>query len=89
MYILILILTQLSINKMEKIHYISNDQLTFDRIDQIIKEGFKLALSEESKNNIIKCREYLDQKMAKNDEPIYGINTGFGSLCDKKYLVKI
>jgi len=69
---------------MEKIHYISNDQLTFDRIDQIIKEDFKLALSEESKNNITKCREYLDRKMESNDEPIYGINTGFGALCDKK-----
>ncbi|MBI9054271.1 MAG: histidine ammonia-lyase [Bacteroidales bacterium] len=69
---------------MEKIHYISNDQLTFDKIDQILKEGFKLALSEESKNNIIKCRDYLDNKMAKHDEPIYGINTGFGALYDKK-----
>ncbi|NOQ27967.1 MAG: histidine ammonia-lyase [Bacteroidales bacterium] len=69
---------------MGKVHYISNDQLTFERIDQILKEGFKLALSEQSKNNIIKCREYLDQKMANNDEPIYGINTGFGALYDKK-----
>jgi len=69
---------------MENIHYISNDQLTFDIIDQIIKEGFKLALSDEAKNNITKCREYLDQKMANNDDPIYGINTGFGALYDKK-----
>ena len=69
---------------MEKIHYISNDQLTFEKIDQILQEGFKLALSEQSKNNIIKCREYLDQKMASHDEPIYGINTGFGALYDKK-----
>jgi len=69
---------------MEKVHYISNDQLTFDKIDQIIKEGFKLALSEESINNIKKCREYLDKKMESNDDPIYGINTGFGALYDKK-----
>jgi len=69
---------------MEKIHYISNDQLTFETIDQILKEGYKLALSEQSKNNIIKCREYLDNKMESNDDPIYGINTGFGALYDKK-----
>ena len=69
---------------MGKVHYISNDQLTFKRIDQILNEGFKLALSESSKNNIVKCREYLDQKMTNNDEPIYGINTGFGALYDKK-----
>lgn len=69
---------------MKKIHHISNDQLTFERIDQILKEGFTLALSEQSKNNILKCREYLDQKMAGQDEPIYGINTGFGALYDKR-----
>lgn len=69
---------------MKKIHQISNDQLTFNRIDQILKEGYKLELSEQSKNNIIKCREYLDHKMENSDEPIYGVNTGFGSLCDKK-----
>lgn len=69
---------------MDKIHYISNEQLTFDRIDQILKEGFKLAVSEESKNQIVKCRDYLDQKMATQDEPIYGINTGFGALYNKQ-----
>lgn len=69
---------------MEKIHHISNDQLTFEKIDQIIKEGYQLALSEESKNNIKRCREYLDNKMESHDKPIYGINTGFGALYDKK-----
>ena len=29
---------------------------------------------------IQKCRTYLDEKMASSKEPIYGINTGFGSL---------
>ncbi len=69
---------------MGKIHHISNDQLTFDRINEILKEGYKLALSEESKNQIIKCREYLDNKMSSQCEPIYGINTGFGALYDKR-----
>jgi histidine ammonia-lyase len=69
---------------MDKIHDISNEQLTFDRIDQILKEGFKIALSEESKKQIVKCRDYLDQKMATQDEPIYGINTGFGALYNKQ-----
>ncbi len=69
---------------MEKIHHISNDQLTFDKINVILKEGYKLALSEESKNQIVKCREYLDNKMSSQCEPIYGINTGFGALYDKR-----
>ena len=69
---------------MENIHYISNKQLTFDTIHHIIKEGYKLALSDESKNQIKKCRDYLDQKMSNQNEPIYGINTGFGALYNKR-----
>ena len=61
-------------------HYISSDLLNFEDIDQIIKQGKKLVLSEEAKENIIKCRNYLDQKMEAMTEPIYGINTGFGAL---------
>ncbi|HSH52188.1 MAG TPA: histidine ammonia-lyase, partial [Bacteroidales bacterium] len=69
---------------MAKIHYISNEQLTFDTINNIIKEGHKLALSDESKNQIKKCRDYLDRKMSTQNEPIYGINTGFGALYNKR-----
>ena len=28
------------------------------------------------------CRDYLDHKIEATTDPIYGINTGFGSLCD-------
>ena len=61
-------------------HYISSELLNFEDIDQIIKQGKKLELSDESKQSIIKCRNYLDQKMESQTEPIYGINTGFGAL---------
>ena len=69
---------------MENVHYISNKELTFDSIHLIIKEGYKLALSEDSKEQIKKCRNYLDEKMATQSEPIYGINTGFGALYNKR-----
>jgi len=68
---------------MAHIHYISPLKLTFGRIDEIVRSGFKLALSDESKQLISKCRIYLDQKIQSHKEPIYGINTGFGSLCNK------
>ncbi|MCD4729521.1 MAG: histidine ammonia-lyase [Bacteroidales bacterium] len=61
-------------------HYISSELLNFEDIDQIIKQGKKLELSKEATQNIIKCRNYLDQKMESQTEPIYGINTGFGAL---------
>ncbi len=68
--------------EMENTHYISSDVLSLENIQQIISHQFILSLSEEAKINIVKCREYLDQKMESHDQPIYGINTGFGSLCN-------
>lgn len=69
---------------METIHYISSDLLSIDKINEIISYDLKLELSEEAIVNIEKCRAYLDQKMKDNAIPIYGINTGFGSLCNVK-----
>ena len=69
---------------MEHSHYISTDVLTLETLQEIISEHKTLALSEEAKINIQQCRDYLDRKMASNETPIYGINTGFGSLCNVK-----
>lgn len=40
----------------------------------------QVTLSDSSKKAITDCRNYLDEKMKRNEKPIYGINTGFGSL---------
>ncbi len=69
---------------MDSIHYISSEILTLEKLNEIISFNKSLALSDESKVNIQKCREYLDKKMSNSDVPIYGINTGFGSLCNIK-----
>jgi len=63
-------------------HIISPEKLTFKSIFNILQKGCLLKLSEESKKRIIKCRKYLDTKMQSQEGPIYGINTGFGSLCN-------
>ena len=67
---------------MDHHHYICSDVLTLDVINQILVEDKSLALSEEAKVNIQRCRHYLDEKMRTHEAPIYGINTGFGSLCN-------
>ena len=72
------------IKPMETTHYISSDLLSIDIINDIVFQGKQLALSEEAIVNIEKCRKYLDDKMQSNSTPIYGINTGFGSLCNVK-----
>ena len=69
---------------MENIHYISSEVLHLETLQEIISQHKTIALSEEAKVNIQKCRDYLDKKMASADKPIYGINTGFGSLCNVK-----
>jgi histidine ammonia-lyase len=69
---------------MDNIHYISTQVLSLETLEEIISHHKLLELSEESKVNIQKCRDYLDKKMAAHSSPIYGINTGFGSLCNVK-----
>ena len=63
-------------------HYISAETLTFARVNEIVTKGYKLALSDDAKARIQKCRDYLDKKMETQTTPIYGITTGFGSLCN-------
>jgi histidine ammonia-lyase len=70
--------------EMETVHYISSDLLSIEMINEIISQDLKLELSEEARANIVKCRVYLDDKLKSNENPIYGINTGFGSLCNVK-----
>jgi histidine ammonia-lyase len=65
------------------IHNITPESLTFELIESIVDENFRLELSEESAGLIQKCRRYLDEKIEAQVEPIYGITTGFGSLCNK------
>ena len=69
---------------MSNIHYISTDVLSLEDVQEIIYQHKTLELSEEARVNIQKCRDYLDAKMSTNETPIYGINTGFGSLCNVK-----
>lgn len=64
------------------VHKISPELLTLGQVDKILKEGMTLELSQESRERIVKCREYLDNKMKTQKEPIYGVTTGFGSLCN-------
>lgn len=63
---------------------IGSSLLTYDIIEKILKNNIKLTLSEEAKEKIRHCREYLDSKADADAAPIYGVTTGFGSLCNKQ-----
>lgn len=59
---------------------INNNKLQLADIDHILTDNIQIRLSEESTSLIQACRDYLDKKISTQSEPIYGINTGFGSL---------
>lgn len=61
---------------------ISTDAISLLEFEALLNSGKTLVLSEEAKSKIQKCRAYLDQKVEASEELIYGVNTGFGSLCD-------
>lgn len=61
---------------------ITPENLTFEIIQDILENDVKLQLSEESKQLILKSKQFLDRKLAESEKPLYGINTGFGALCN-------
>ena len=67
-----------------KVYQIGSGELDFKLIYEILSAGVKLELSGPARERIQKCRSYLDSKLEDpNGKPIYGITTGFGSLCNK------
>ena len=64
------------------IHEISAGHLTLDKVWEILRGNYKLKLGDDAIHRITRCREYLDQKIASSKTPIYGVTTGFGSLCN-------
>lgn len=65
-----------------ELHHISAEHLSVGRVREILEKHLRLALSDDARRRIVRCREYLDRKMKNPERPIYGITTGFGSLCN-------
>jgi histidine ammonia-lyase len=66
----------------ESIHLIVPNSLDLSTISSILSSGKNVALSPTARKAVKVCRAYLDDRLTKSDALIYGINTGFGSLCD-------
>jgi len=76
--------TALKISCMKQSVAIGKSVLSIAKVAEIIQSNAKIHLTDEARKAVTACREYLDNKMAQHKNPIYGINTGFGSLCDIK-----
>ena len=65
-----------------KIHKISAEHLSIEQIGEIVYGGYKIELSDDAQRRISECRKYLNKKIEESTVPIYGVTTGFGSLCN-------
>ncbi len=59
------------------------DTFTISDIMEILKDPKKAKLTKESKQKILQSQQNVQQIVA-SDRTVYGINTGFGPLCDVK-----
>jgi histidine ammonia-lyase len=66
-----------------KTHHLNTEFLSIDKLKEVVFGGYRIELSNQAKENIQHCRIFLDKKIANTTVPIYGINTGFGSLCNE------
>ena len=66
------------------IYEINSKIIDLEIINDILVQNKKVTISEIGKQKVEDCRTYLDERLKSQKEPIYGINTGFGSLCNVK-----
>ena len=63
---------------------IGEEHDTLEEIFHVAEARQPLELGEIALQKIQRCRDYLDSKMNDEQATIYGVNTGFGALCDTK-----
>lgn len=61
---------------------VTDSNLTLDDLRSFLSSEMKIVLSAEVKKKIEANRKFLEKKIAEPGARYYGINTGFGALCD-------
>ncbi|MCC2545205.1 histidine ammonia-lyase [Hymenobacter sp. BT175] len=56
--------------------------LDLSTLEQLLADKRPVTLGAEARQRITDCHHYLRDRLAESDSPIYGINTGFGALCN-------
>ena len=67
---------------MSKKLILSTQPLTTDDIFSILENPRSIELNQNVKKVIKRCHTFLSKKLAASNQTYYGINTGFGSLCN-------
>jgi histidine ammonia-lyase len=63
---------------------LDKSELTFQQVKHLLKYKQLVSITFAAHEAILKCRNYLDEKINSSDELFYGINTGFGFLQNVK-----
>lgn len=63
---------------------IPDHRIRLEEVASMLREPVALQLSEAAKERIEACRQWLEEQLNDAEKAIYGINTGFGSLCDTR-----
>src|SRR5438128_2666145 len=63
---------------------IDDSGMDFRDVKDVLTRNLQLSITKTAEEKIIKCREYLDNKISGSDELFYGINTGVGFLQNVK-----
>lgn len=65
-----------------KPHPITTIGLKLDELEAILREQRPITLAKDAQQAVKRSHAYLRERLKRSDAPIYGINTGFGSLAD-------
>jgi histidine ammonia-lyase len=66
-----------------KVIAIDGDHLTLEEVERVALGGVKVKIHPQAAGKIRRCRRYVE-KIVEKGRTVYGINTGFGSLCRKR-----
>jgi histidine ammonia-lyase len=58
------------------------DEIHLNQLIELVKNQVPISLSEQAKERVESCFQYLQNKINNTNELIYGVNTGFGAFCN-------
>ncbi|WNB17565.1 histidine ammonia-lyase [Marivirga arenosa] len=62
---------------------LGNHDLSLANIRRILADDLKIKLANKAIEAVENCRNFLDNHIQSSEDPVYGINTGFGSLYNR------